>query len=423
MKKRLIKGLLCLMVSTAVFAGCSNPNDLTADSTTALGTVTDTPTPEPTQEVTETPTPEPTQEVTDTPTPEPTEDPHVLPEGQMYSYLTGEPISTEEGNKKPFCVMINNLQPAVPQSGISQADVLYEAMVEGTITRMMAVFQDPAGIEKIGPCRSARHYFVDFNYDMDGIYCHFGGSPFAFTRFEEDGLTTINGTAYDGSGAFYRTSDREAPHNAYASGDGLISIASELGLETTHRDGYSGIFNFNYEDTPLEDGEGVTEATKVNIPYSWNLPYFEYNADDGLYYRFEYDAPHVDQENNQQLSFKNVIVEYVEQGVISEKGHLDLLLYNVGNGLYITDGKAKNILWVKSGRDQTTYFTEMDGTTPQKINPGKTMILYVPVGSTVTFGDEAPVIGPVSTAGYIPQPGSDQSSYGYGASAEEAGDS
>ena len=286
----------------------------------------------------------------------------------------------------------------------------------------VAVFQDPAGIEKIGPCRSARHYFVDFNYDMDGIYCHFGGSPFAFTRFQEDGLTTINGTAYDGSGAFFRTSDREAPHNAYAAGDGLISIASGLGLSTTHRDGYTGIFSFNHEDTPLEDGEGVTEASRVNIPFSWNMPYFEYHADDGLYYRFEYDAPQVDQENGQQLAFKNVIVEYVEQGVISEKGHLDLLLYNVGEGLYITDGKAKNITWVKQGRDQTTYFTDDSGNT-QKMNPGKTMIIYVPVGSTVTFGDEQPVIGPVSTAGYIPQPGSDQSSYGYGESAEEAGDS
>ncbi len=422
MKKKALTSILCLLASASMLAGCSNPNEITADSTTALGTVTETPAP--TQEAsTETPTPEPTQEaVTETPTPEPTQDPYALPEGQMYSYLTGEPVSTEEGMKKPYCVMINNLQPAVPQSGISQADVIYEAMVEGTITRMMAVFQDPAGIEKIGPCRSARHYFVDFNYDMDGIYCHFGGSPFAFTRFQEDGLTTINGTAYDGSGAFFRTSDREAPHNAYASGDGLISIASGLGLSTTHRDGYTGIFSFNYEDTPLEDGDGVTEASRVNIPFSWNMPYFEYNADDGLYYRFEYDAPQVDQENGQQLAFKNVIVEYVEQGVISEKGHLDLLLYNVGEGLYITDGKAKNITWVKQGRDQTTYFTDSSGNT-QKINPGKTMIIYVPAGSKVTFGDEQPVIGPVSTAGYIPQPGTDQSSYGYGESAEEAGDS
>ena len=97
-----------------------------------------------------------------------------LPAGEMYSYLTGEPVSETIGKQRPYAIMINNIDVSLPQSGVSQAEMIYEAQVESGITRLMAVFQDVDNIEKIGSIRSARHYYIDFANDNDAIYVHYG---------------------------------------------------------------------------------------------------------------------------------------------------------------------------------------------------------------------------------------------------------
>ena len=325
--------------------------------------------------------------VSETPAAVPEETAAALPEGQMYSYLTGEPVSTEVGMKRPFAVMINNLQPAIPQSGIAKADILYEAMVEGSITRLMAVFQNITDVGQLGPVRSSRHYYLYMADDLDAIYTHFGWSPFAQSIIENEGRQTINGSFYDGDGNFYRTSDREAPHNAYATGQGLLNIATDRGMPLTHDAGFTSGMKFRTADTPLEGGD---PATRVDIPFNYDTPYFEYNDAEGVYYRWEYGAPHIDMETGEQLSFKNIIVLYVAQQVISDYGHLELGLYGNMDGLYITDGKAIPITGVKD-EGPTQYF-DMNGN-ELLLNPGKTMIEYVPDDARVTFDGEPPVYG------------------------------
>ena len=98
-----------------------------------------------------------------------------VPEGMVRSQLTNEFVSEKVAKKRPIAVMINNIINAVPHSGISQAGVIYECVVEGSLTRMMAVFEDWEEIEKIGPVRSCRDYYVYWAYEWDAIYCHFGG--------------------------------------------------------------------------------------------------------------------------------------------------------------------------------------------------------------------------------------------------------
>ena len=332
---------------------------------------------------------------------EPAAETPALPEGQMYSFLTGEPVSTEIGMKRPFAVMINNLQPAIPQSGIAKADILYEAMVEGSITRLMAVFQNITDVGQLGPVRSSRHYYLYMADDLDAIYTHFGWSPFAQSLIETQGRQTINGSFYDGDGNFYRTSDREAPHNAYATGQGLLNIATDRGMPLTHDSSFQSGMKFHTADTPLENGE---PATRVDIPFNYDTPYFEYNEAEKVYYRWEYGAPHIDMETNQQLSFKNIIVLYVAQQVISDYGHLDLGLYGNMDGLYITDGKAIPITGIKD--DGPTQYFDLNGN-EILLNPGKTMIEYVPDDAKVTFDGAAPIYG------------SDQSGSGEGAAEAE----
>ena len=132
---------------------------------------------------------EPTEEVT----PEPTEDP--IPDGYVVSYLTGEYVPEAIGRRRPVAVMLNNLRPACPQAGIANAGVVYEAPVEGGITRLMGVFEDYDNLEKIGSVRSCRDYYIFYASGFDAIYTHYGQSAYALPFLELPEVNNISGLA------------------------------------------------------------------------------------------------------------------------------------------------------------------------------------------------------------------------------------
>ena len=313
-------------------------------------------------------------------------------EDQMISYLTGEPIAKEIGLQRPFAVMINNLDAAVPQSGVIYADMLYEMFVESDITRLMAVFQDPGDLEKIGPVRSCRHNFLSLADDNEAIYTHFGWSVVAEALINEQGRTTINGMFYDGGVGFYRTDDRVAPHNAYVTAQGLRDIAESLGISRSYPEGYVPNLYFNSADTPLAAGE---DATYIQLAYPVNNPWFEFKPEDQLYYRFEYGGPHVDMETGEQLKFKNVIVQYADQSLIGDTPLLEIAVIGSGNGLYFTDGKVIPITWNKSGWEDRTHYYTADGQ-PLYLNPGKTMFQIIPEYYGVSYSTDQGMINTAS---------------------------
>ncbi len=357
MRKKYIMALLCVTIGAGLMAGCGKAE--TVDSSVALVTSTPTPT-TPTDTPSETPTATPEATPTEAEEPE-----NTLSDGQMYSYLTGEPVDAATGSRRPIAIMINNLQPAVPQSGINQADLLYEIEVEGNITRLMAVFQDPSNIGKIGPVRSARPYFVYFSMDNKAIYSHYGWSQQAQDLITSQNMEDINGMT---AGGFYRSEDRKAPHNVYVAGSSLVSDADSLGYDRAYPDGYTSNLAFNTADTDISGDV----ANTVHIPFKYDDPYFVFHSEDRQYYRYEYGSEHVDQETGEQLKFKNIIVQYVSQWHLDDNVHLDMNLFTSGTGVYFTDGKAMPITWEKSDQnDQTEYF-DSNG---NKIclNPGRTM--------------------------------------------------
>lgn len=139
------------------------------------------------------------------PQPEPEPEP-VLP---YTNPLTGEGCEVDVGARRPIAVMLNNLKKALPQVGVSQADVIYEILAEGGITRMMAVFQDVAGAGEIGTVRSARDYYASLAYGHDAVYLHAGGSPQAYEFIKSRGVTAldcVNGP-YEGT-LFWRDQER-----------------------------------------------------------------------------------------------------------------------------------------------------------------------------------------------------------------------
>ena len=146
------------------------------------------------------------------------------------SPLTGE-NSNGDNEQRAVAVMINNHPNARPQSGLSKADIVYELLAEGDITRFLAIFQSEMP-DQIGPVRSARDYYIDLAKGLDCVYVCHGNSPEAKTMLDKGYIDNLNGLYYDGT-LFQRTTDRKAPHNSYTSFQNIEKGAKEKGYEMT----------------------------------------------------------------------------------------------------------------------------------------------------------------------------------------------
>ena len=120
-----------------------------------------------------------------------------------------------KGTDRPIAVMIDNHKSAMPQANLTKAYMVYEIIVEGGETRLMALYKGKE-LEKLGPIRSSRHYFLDYALENDAIYVHFGFSPQAKNDISKLGVNNINGI-YESSKNFWRVKDKYAPHNAVTS--------------------------------------------------------------------------------------------------------------------------------------------------------------------------------------------------------------
>lgn len=311
-----------------------------------------------------------------------TEETEVLPEGKMRSILTGEIIDKTVGEKRPVAVMINNINEAIKQqAGTSAADVLYEAVVEGNITRMLGIFQDTSTIEKVGSVRSARHYYIDFANNFDAIYCHYGWSIYAEDRIKNEGIKTVNQNV---GSAYFQDNNYAAPHHIFASGDTLEAGIAAVGADRNLPEGYESCFKFNANDTDLEYG---TIANKVEIPFVYSKPVLEYDSATKLYKKFQYDAPHTDANNGEQLTFKNILIQFTKyEDIEGGSGCQELTLDGEGKAIYVTNGKAVNVTWKRANAGEQTKYYYDDGT-QVKMNVGKTYIAVVPTNFDITLSE------------------------------------
>lgn len=296
-------------------------------------------------------------------------------DGEMRSYLSGMWVSKEIGTKRPIAFQFNNFKTVSNQSGISQADIVYECLVEGGITRLLGIGENFTG-DRIGSGRSARHYFVSIADEYDAIYVHFGKTKYATSKMQELKTDDLAGESGIGSLVFYRDKSIKAPHNAFASIKGIQAGIKKKGFETQYSEGYQPHYSFFEEDTDLTSDVVVN---KLNVNYSsYNSPYFEYNEKDKLYYRFQYKAPHLDSVTGKQLTFKNVIIQFVKEWNIDKNGYQTMELENAsGTGYYITNGKMQPITWKKNeSKHWMRYYNEAGE--ELTINPGKTYIALFP---------------------------------------------
>lgn len=287
----------------------------------------------------------------------------------------------EKENVRPIALMIDNdTNAARPQIGLEDAYMVYEIVVEGRATRFMALFKN-FDLEKVGPVRSSRHYFLDYAQEHDAIYSHAGWSPKAAKDIKALGINNINGVAGDGS-IFWRDNTYDKTwHNLYTS---TVKLSSRADEKNYRRDTTNKIPDYNLLD---ETPTGGTPVKSISIPYAnfYKVGY-KYNEEAKVFVRYVNGATH-DSQTGKAITAKNIIM-YTVQNVnlpdTEDKGRQDLKNIGSGTGYYFSDGQAVEIKWSKSSREAKTEYTLADGT-PLKLNPGNTFVQIVPTYAEATI--------------------------------------
>lgn len=353
--KKMKVAMLLLATVATVMVGCGSSKEETTETT-------------------------PTEAVTDI-TEEATKEEESVGDGKYRSYITNQVMDSSFENQRPIAVMFNNIKEACPQTSISKAGIIYECNVEGNLTRLMGIIEDWKGLEKIGSVRSCRDYYVYWALEYDAIYCHFGGPAlYVSDVLARDDVDNLDGTILDGT-VYYRSSDRKAPHNAYASGEGILKGVEKYDYDLTFDEVRGTVlkphFNFAAETEQVELADGIPANKVTPAGYDVNKPWFEYNAEDGLYYRFQYGGKQIDDLDGEQLAVKNIIIQ---NNVGVSRDAKDYKAYDiVGEGMsgyYITNGKAIPITWTKSADWDRTKYYDMSGN-EIKVNTGKTWVCVV----------------------------------------------
>lgn len=299
-----------------------------------------------------------------------------------------ENIQIFSGTDRPVAVMIDNNVNAWPQYSINKAYIVYEIIVEGQETRLMALFKN-TDVDMVGPIRSSRHYFLDYALENDAIYAHLGWSPQAKKDISSLGINNINGQTYDTGAArtatskYWREQSRNAPHNAFTSIASLITISNDKGYRTTSD--VKSVLNYVSDDVNLENG---LNASKVSIPYSnSNIVKYEYNSEIGKYERYSKGIKQKDGSTGDDVVVKNIIITFAKNYPISStdtKGRQQVDDVGTLDGYYITNGKAIKIKCEKSSRSAQTVYKDLNGKEIE-VNDGNTFIQICPINASVSI--------------------------------------
>lgn len=318
-------------------------------------------------------TEEPVEDVVkaDTPTIENRE----VVDGMMQSYLTGEWLPEEVANRRPMAVMLGNNIGILPQWGLSKAAIIYEAPVEGRISRLMAIIEDYDELEMVGPVRSSRDYFVYEAMPYDAIYCNWGlAIPYVEDLLKSDRIDNISqavkGIHNAYPNAFFR---RDRPgysleYTGYMSISGYTKGVSAQGYSKTYRSSFEQAFTHSNDGWEADYSKckdatliypGGTGANKSG--YGDHNPYFEYNEEDGLYYRYQFDAAHIDEMNGEQLTVSNVVFKVCHGEQRDPNDYLAFGVHGEGDAYIFTQGKVIEGSWSRDSDSGANMFYDQNG--------------------------------------------------------------
>ena len=296
------------------------------------------------------------------PSPEPTPMPYTAP-------LTGIGRETE-ASERPIAVMINNLGPARPQSGLTEADVVWEVLAEGGITRLVAIFQSTDNITAtIGPIRSNRAYLIDIADSFGAVMAHAGSSPEGYSILQNQRKPYLDEISNAGT-YFWRSTDRKAPHNLYSDLEKLRTGAEKKGYVKKDQ-----VPVYVFSETGSATGGQAAKAFELTFSLKSYRVGYQYDETAGLYKRFINDDPHIDKNNDEQLSATNLIVFETTHKTLDNVGRLYIDLETGGEAYLFQQGKMIEVDWVRSSDGMVRILK--DGAEVSLL-PGKTYIHVVP---------------------------------------------
>ena len=365
------KRLLCCLLSIMILLSCA-----------ACGKKGGETTPPEDDPIVE-PDPQPIDEPDD---PEPDPEPVVV----ITNPLTGEPLENEDlVNARPVAVMLNNIHYAMPQHGTSDADMIFEYNVEGAITRMVALYQDPSKVGTIGSVRSARACFIETILGMDAIYVHAGGSAEAKRMLRELSVDHISEGA---SEVFWRDAERRKTmaieHTLMTSGENILNYIDKSSFRRDHNEDYVYPITYVENATPA-NGE---DASHVVVHFShYKVGYFDYDPETGLYMISQYFNtlgtvdPYIDGNTKEQTGVPNLLVLRTNVANSGDsKGHMNITVNGSNSGVYFCGGKAEPITWHKDDRYEPFTFYHADGT-PLSLQVGHTYVCVIDVNAKLTY--------------------------------------
>ena len=292
-----------------------------------------------------------------------------------------EEIKIFSGTDRPIAIMIDNHKDAWPQAGLNKAYCVYEIIVEGGETRLMALFKG-VNLDEIGPVRSSRHYFLDYALENDAIYTHYGWSPQAQSDISTLKVNNINGIT-ESTSNFWRIKAKSAPHNVLTSTESILKIAENKGYKTTSNS--TSVLHYVEREVELES---EIVANEVTIPYSTlHTVSYKYDAEAKRYVRYARGKKQTDYSTKEDVTTKNIIITFAENYKLQDSENKDRQgLKNIGTkeGYYITNGKAIKITCQKDSRTAKTVYKDLNGNVID-VNDGNTFINICPIDAKVTF--------------------------------------
>lgn len=339
--RKLTIGLMIVFIST-IFVGCKNDNDVEENTNAIIDDQEE-------QDISN----DPVEETFD----------HKYP-------LTG--IETNEAiDHRIISVMVNNHPAARPQSGLSQADIVFELLAEGNITRFLAMFHSEHP-EVVGPVRSAREYYFELASGYDALYVYHGAADFINDMIINRGISHLNGSTHDNDGnLFKREPTRKAPHNSYFLLPAAFDAAESSGYDV----------QMSIDSLPfLSEEESVTgdPALHVEIGYTENQPRniveFRYDGNSETYLRYSDGEQTKELNGEKQIGVENLLIIETVHSVIDDAGRRAIDLESGGSALLLQSGKQQKVQWENR---EGKIIAIQDGE-PIGFVPGKTWVNVVP---------------------------------------------
>jgi len=288
--------------------------------------------------------------------------------------IDGAEVKTEEEtNPFPVAIMVENAADAWPLSGVDKANLVVEAITEASITRFLTFFDVNQNVEKIGPVRSARPYYLDWAEPFEALYMHVGGAPEALAKLHSGTYDLIDFDQFFHSNYYWRDYKwRYAPHNVYTSTDLIKEALADLNV------GEPADFRMWKYKKDLELDQRPQEVNDITIYYTTDYYKvgWQYNREDNDYLR--YQAGKVQEmSDGATIKAKNIIVQVNDMVVIDSVGRKKITTIGDGKAWVFRDGQVIEGEWVKDLKEERTIYYDNEGNEIE-FNGGTTWIEVIP---------------------------------------------